>query len=297
MSQSYSEWEAASPGAVLVARREALNMSVTDVARHLKLSLAQVEALESGAYERLPGRVFVRGFLINYARLLDIDPQPLLHTIDHDIPQASMVDEAPTSSRAVMPREASRPWPTYFAVIVAVIVGALAVYEFGFNEPPGETQTSDTKEGRAETEKSAVSKAPTTAPGAEGIRLAQDPSVSAPDGLSPQSTGSSSEASAEASTTVTGEAAAATPPPPVPAGQRLLHFRFQEDSWVEVRDRSDKIIFSKLNKVGSSERVVGTPPFKLVVGNARGVRLDYDDTPVDLVLPYPGVTTARLTLQ
>jgi cytoskeleton protein RodZ len=34
---------------------------------------------------------------------------------------------------------------------------------------------------------------------------------------------------------------------------------------------------------------------KLVVGNARGVRLTYDDKPVDLT-PHIGVTVARLTL-
>jgi cytoskeleton protein RodZ len=81
-----------------------------------------------------------------------------------------------------------------------------------------------------------------------------------------------------------------------PAGQRALHFQFDQDSWVEVRDRNDKIIFSKLNKAGSEQRVTGTPPLKLVVGNARSVRLDLDEKPVDLA-PHIGVTVARLTLQ
>ena len=38
------------------------------------------------------------------------------------------------------------------------------------------------------------------------------------------------------------------------------------------------------------------PPFKLVVGNARGVQLNYDERPVDLA-PHIGVTVARLTLE
>jgi cytoskeleton protein RodZ len=80
------------------------------------------------------------------------------------------------------------------------------------------------------------------------------------------------------------------------AGQRVLHFRFDKDSWVEIRDRNDKVIFSKLNKAGSEERVNGSPPLKLVVGNARSVRLDSDEKPVDLA-PHIGVTVARLTLQ
>jgi len=56
------------------------------------------------------------------------------------------------------------------------------------------------------------------------------------------------------------------------------------------------VIFSKLNRAGSEERVAGTPPLKLVVGNARGVHLTYGEKSVDLA-PHIGVTVARLTLQ
>ena len=79
-------------------------------------------------------------------------------------------------------------------------------------------------------------------------------------------------------------------------GERQLHFRFEDDSWVEIRDRDNRIIYSKLNRAGSEERVTGAPPFKLVVGNARKVHLLYDAQPVDLV-PHTGVTVARLTIE
>ena len=47
------------------------------------------------------------------------------------------VDESAPSPEAVMPtgRRRSR-WPLYAGIAAAVIVGALAVYEFGFNDPP-----------------------------------------------------------------------------------------------------------------------------------------------------------------
>ncbi len=210
-----------------------------------------------------------------------------------------MGDAALHSTRAVMPREQPGHWPTYLAVAGAVIVGLLAVYEFGFNEPPAaDNQASEAKTANAGAAGSTAT-APIASTGTQGIKLTQDSSVSqVADAPGPQSAGGVSEPAAEASTPGIGEPAATVAPVlTVPTGQRLLHFRFQQDSWVEVRDSSDKIIFSKLNRNGTSERVVGTPPFKLVVGNARGVRLEYDDTPVDLVLPQAGVTTARLTLQ
>ena len=88
---------------------------------------------------------------------------------------------------------------------------------------------------------------------------------------------------------------------PLPAnavhpGERELHFRFENEAWVEIRDRNDKVIFSKLNRAGSEERVAAVPPLKLVVGNARGVRLSYGGQAVDLA-PHIGVTVARLTLE
>src|SRR6185503_17750460 len=79
-------------------------------------------------------------------------------------------------------------------------------------------------------------------------------------------------------------------------GERELAFRFEGESWVEIRDRDGKVIFSKLNRAGNEERVRGMPPFKLVIGNARGVQLNYDQQPVDLA-PHIAVSVARLTLQ
>lgn len=71
---------------------------------------------------------------------------------------------------------------------------------------------------------------------------------------------------------------------------------FDGDSWVEVRDKSGKIIYSQLNLKGSQEVIRGTPPFSLVVGNAARVKLFYNDKPVDLA-PHTKVDVARLTIE
>jgi cytoskeleton protein RodZ len=78
-------------------------------------------------------------------------------------------------------------------------------------------------------------------------------------------------------------------------GQRLL-FVFDGDSWVEVKDRSGKVIFYQLNPKGSQQSVRGNPPFSLVIGNAAHVRLTYNDKPVDLA-PHTKVDVARLTIE
>ena len=75
-------WVPPGVGARLRLARELRQMSVNDVAQALKLGSRQVQALENGNWQGLPGQTFVRGFVRNYARLLQIDPTPLMDQLD-----------------------------------------------------------------------------------------------------------------------------------------------------------------------------------------------------------------------
>jgi cytoskeleton protein RodZ len=66
------------PGEILRRAREARGESIADLVHTLKLSQQQLEAIESGRFEALPGPTFVRGFVRNYARHLGLNPEPLL---------------------------------------------------------------------------------------------------------------------------------------------------------------------------------------------------------------------------
>jgi cytoskeleton protein RodZ len=72
--------------------------------------------------------------------------------------------------------------------------------------------------------------------------------------------------------------------------------RFARESWVEIRDRNGRKIFSQLNEPGTEQVVTGVPPLSLVVGNAIGVQLTHNEQPVNLG-PYTKVDVARLTLE
>ena len=67
--------------AELTAMREQRGWSQADVAQRLKLRVRQLDALERGDWEALPGRAFVRGTLRAYARLLEVDIEPLLKVV------------------------------------------------------------------------------------------------------------------------------------------------------------------------------------------------------------------------
>src|SRR5688500_1654245 len=73
-------------GEVLRAARLEQGRSVQDVARQLRLSVRQIEALEENEYGKLAGGTFLRGFVRNYAKLLQLDEAPLLRLLEQSVP-------------------------------------------------------------------------------------------------------------------------------------------------------------------------------------------------------------------
>jgi cytoskeleton protein RodZ len=100
-------------------------------------------------------------------------------------------------------------------------------------------------------------------------------------------------ASAGASALATAPAPGASPAP-VDAATVLL--TYQGPSWTEIRDKSGQLLISRLVTSGSVEPVNGTPPFDIVLGNARAVTLVFRGKSVELS-PYTRRGVARLTLQ
>ena len=88
----------------------------------------------------------------------------------------------------------------------------------------------------------------------------------------------------------------ASAPKAIPAGSARLAFRFRGDSWVEVRDASGKVLFSRLNTAGSEAQVAGKPPLTVVVGNAPDVTMLYNDRDFPLE-PHTKVAVARFTVE
>src|SRR5689334_23402695 len=101
------------PGVRLAQTRQAQNLSAADVARQLKLSVWQVEALEAGRYQQLPGPIFVRGFIRNYARILKLDPEELLRAAGDTLPQQAARPETPPSHDIPFPTSHAARWPRY----------------------------------------------------------------------------------------------------------------------------------------------------------------------------------------
>lgn len=308
-------------GAALRETRESHSLTIGDAALALKLTHRQIEAMEHERFDLLPGAAFARGFLRNYARYLGLDAAPLIEALSQTegvaAPDLSPVSNAhgtmPTGDGGLRP--SSLPVALIVLLLLAAVVGG---WYFDWFQPPDET--AETRELMD----TPVAPAPLTpvipapnepapvvipddapdnsisdrtagnatsalgeAPGAMSPRAASE--LTAGTGVAPASATSSAGEAAEV-------VAKPTPPVATEAVTPRLVFRFAADSWVEVRDTSNEIIFSRVNRAGSVQEVLGTPPFKLVVGNSKDVKLEYNGEAVDLAR-HTKVSVARLTLK
>lgn len=237
--------------------------------------------MEAGEFQRLPGAVFVRGFIRNYARLVKLDPEPLVAQAEQRLP-APPPAEPEAASPADIPFPSGREfrWQKY-ALGALVIVAALVAFEF-YGSSSDTTSESTVKSRPAVAPQSAADTA--VAPAASGA--AQAVATSEAEAKPPAT------AAAQAAAPAAATAANAERKP----GEHQVRLVFEKESWVEIRDRSGRRIFSQLNRAGTTQLVTGPPPLTLVVGNASGVRLTLNDNPVDLA-PHTNVNVARLTLE
>lgn len=312
LRQAAGEEVAVAIGARLRQAREARGETTADVAQALKLTSRQVEAMEAGRLDMLPGAAFARGFLRNYARHVGQDPAALLSGLEPP-PSVRTVELSPVSNaEGVMPvgdsvaRNLRVPGA---AVGVAVVVLAAGWY-FDWFRMPGETATA--------VDPAASVSAPASVmppPGASGessgepqfspapmAPLEPSPAPVAPAPLAPPAPAVPVAPAAPAATSTSAvpanspPAELATASADVPAGVEHLQFRFGGDSWVEVRDASGNIVYSGVNSAGTSRTVQGRAPFAVVVGNAREVSLEYRGKPYDLT-PHIRVSVARLKVE
>jgi cytoskeleton protein RodZ len=295
--------QAATPGEVLRAKREQQGMSVEDVASYLRLSPRQVQALEANDFEALPGLTFVRGFIRNYARLLQLDPQPLMALAPELNPlvQSKPITTASEriSYREQQPifggkRQAKRKKPVLIAVavlVVAVIAIAIALRH----------RHAATRQAPAAAPATPAAVNPPAAGNTPMLPMPPNATPAAPAGASsapmlPSVPANGATPPAPAAPAQPGPAALNTPASTKPASGGRLNITVKAAAWVKVTDAHGKTVLARLLPAGTHEAIVGVPPLKVTVGNAPSVQMIYNDKPVDLASHISG-QVAHLTLE
>lgn len=261
-----------SVGQQLNAARVAKGLAVAEVAKLLKLSPRQVEALEADDWPSLPCKTIIRGFVRNYARLLNLNPDPLMVSLDEiQLPQAPELEMRTgppvniSSGNQVDRRDYVRVFSGLSILVVAVLV------TFFFPKEMWESTVSAFKAAMQPNESVVEQAAELPAPVAEPSATVE---------VVPPVMEEIPEVVADVLSSTPPAEADVSVPPPIPVG--LLKFSFARPAWVEVRDRDGAILFSQLSQAGSQRDIEGNPPFALIIGNAGYVSLQYNGKPVDL---------------
>jgi len=311
-----------SAGVLLSNERVKRGISIQEAADYLKLSRKQVEALENDDYSSLPGTTFVRGFMRNYAKFLELDLEPIMAWLDSQVPNtapdarpaAAVTPQGTTASTESHKEKDTAPATPATAnvdtgsgiwkwLLPLLLVGAGLVW---YQSQPSEATEANT-EAAAPAE--AVAKAPvaTTPPVAETAATPPAPPAEAPQTPPPSA---AATPAVPPPVTATTAAPAVTPPTPAattttataaPAlpsnGNHQLRLVMKQDSWMEILDsKGERVVFGT-QKAGKERIVEGTPPFKMTIGNATEVELFHNNQAIDLKKHIKKGTTAKLELQ
>jgi len=276
-------------GQELAAAREARGLALADVAQSLKFAPRQLEALEQERFDALPGATFARGMVRSYARLLKLDPDPLVERIAGRF-------EAPDSNRLAaryhqpvpFSDNARRSTFVYLGLSLGVLalVGGVA-YEW---------QQERVAAAKAPKKATAVARAaPREVPRTAPVVPVQQAAVPVPPPEKPKAPVQEKPKTIAAAPVIAAAPAVVAEKPKVAAGPHRLVVRTDGEAWIEIKDSSDRMLVSSLNPAGSERVVRGRPPYSLVIGNASNVRITYDDKPIDLA-PHTRQDVARLTV-
>jgi cytoskeleton protein RodZ len=304
--------EDVAPGRLLARLRTERKLSVADVAQRLKYGARQIEALEAEEFSRLPGTTFVRGMIRGYAKLLEIDPEPLLKSLDkRQIPGTATVDLR--AKRVPFPDGTKRRGTRTYAILSLLVLAAVGgvLYEWHTGGLPAmprslryelaqapaapEPAAAPVVPVQAVPEKPAAA-VPAPAPAAAAPAASQPEAAATPQAKASPPPVKASPPPVKAAPPVRASTAVATGETKSASGHGRIFMAFADDAWVEIKDGEGNLLMAQLNPAGSSRVVLGEPPFSLVIGNAAAVRVVYNEKAVDLT-PYVKVEVARFTLK
>lgn len=287
-------------GRPLAAAREALGISVVDMAGRLRLHPRQISAIDDERLDLLPEPAFVRGFIRNYAKEVKLDPAPLLQALAARLPPPPPVEaDAPaTGITATEVRRAGVERASRLAVIggtlaVLVVLG-LVGWIASMRMQQGTSAVSDSAPAPTTN-----ASGPAVAADAPGSGAPTTPST--PADAAATAPAAPSPSSALGSATPTTPAAAATAPQgqaPALPGSGLRLVVGDRPSWVEITSADGRIALTGLQEAGTERRLTNLqPPVRLVIGNASSVSLEYRGKAIDLKPHVRANDLARLTLE
>lgn len=303
------EYPAIDIGGQLRKAREAASLSIDDIASDLRIHVKYIEALEKNNFEILNGPTYVKGYIRNYARLLEIDVDPLIESY-----QSSVGDEPAWSASHPRKKESThrKSMLTGSVIVTLALLALFGVWllESGYLDryQVDTTQAESAPGIVAAPESTGVDDATQeVAAKSEGMTIKEQVQALNPqaaistetpaDETQSKTEESSQSPQAESSTEnviILGEDDFITAPGG--EGTDEIIITLTEECWVEIKDATSYQLIHGLLKAGDIKVVLGTAPFQVFLGNAKVVQMDFNGIDYDIAAKTRRNGTARFAL-
>lgn len=295
-----------SVGETLRAERLKRKLELDQISHELKISSRFLTAIETGEFNKLPGGVFAKSFVRQYARLLGLDEEELAGQVQRivepppEAPQLTKKPKAVESDYHVPPMEewesvgesrfrwsGSLSAAAIFVVVLLVCSGVYTLMQRQHTAEPAQTVTKPEPAPVAATQPVSPAPPPPVA-AADTATVPPTQNPAAPPPTEPVAT-----------------AAPASPPPqPSTPVAKVVHSEANgavrvevtagEPVWILVR-ADGKYAFSGTLEANETRSVEATSTVLLRLGNAGGVNITLNGKPIGPVGPKGQVRTVQFT--
>lgn len=228
-------------GEILRRERIRYDQTVFDIENSLRIKASLIEAIESGQFDKLPGRVYTVGFIRTYSEYLGLDGEKMVSLYKSQSgTKVSKPEYALTES--AQEKGFSSGWLVAASLVMAI--GTLVLWSSmktqdraNVNEIPSVPPTiaAEGKITAGEIQIANVEKAGPVAP----VRTVQ-----------------------------------ATEPAAGSDRQNGIILKIVQNSWVEIKDKEGKEVVSRVLKAGDKYFVPSRPDLFMSLGNSGGVRIE-----------------------
>lgn len=301
-----SEPKSVAIGEILKGGREARGLDIREVSRQLRLPSSIIMTIEQGRLDQL-APIYRRGYVLNYARLLEIEPETLCQYFDQADSQPPELREVLQTNCGAWRFERYLRVATYVfttAFIAIPLIWIFVKVAADFFESTDATQRVVSADGEFDRERRVTQRLMDSLgvnddeqPDAPHLSASTMPVLSL---LVPSSTQDAPAIEPgvgplrDPIVSPQPESIIDTVLSPVEGNGNQLVLEVDSDCWVEITDAEGRRIEYDLLR-GGRHLYHGTAPFTIMLGKAGGVAVSVDGRPVDFSA-YTRADVARFEL-
>lgn len=139
-------------GEILRAERVKKSLSIKDVESAISIRALYLNAIEEGNYSIIPGEVYLKGFIRNYATFLGLNPQEIMEIYRQNKGQVSEIVPTVSQSEAVEVSPAPNGGLTKWlvtAIVAAGVVAGVTWWSSGGSQKPASPPLGTQQSGSA----------------------------------------------------------------------------------------------------------------------------------------------------